>query len=433
MTETRFLTAYQAPQIPSKWDVIPIHNSDRASFKRCRRYWDWNSPARSNLTLRADVHGINIPMWFGTGIHFALEQYYTPGLSRDPVEAWKTWFDIQWRGGVVGKEWLSRVYDLKPRPVPPNTPEYLMQFGDTQTDFDKMDLWNVRGLEDIIPDPDHDVFDEHFILGIEMMEFYKTHSEANDNFTVLVAEHDFSIPIWDYDNNCILKAVDMRLDSPNIGNELEVHSRGRCDALKVDNNSGKFGIIDYKTAAKIDEDYFLKLDTDEQCTSYLHAIEVESKYYDLPYKNEPIEEVLYVALRKAYPKQPTKLQNGMFSVDRTNESTTYPILMDWIRRNMPGVPLNEKQQGYVNYLRDVGDEQFIIRRPVRRNRHQIANAGKRLYLESLDMLDSPRIYPNLTNDFKCLGCQFRAPCLAKEDGGDWQMLIKENYSKNKDR
>src|SRR4051812_15501123 len=113
---TATTTLYKTPDIPSKWDIIPIHNSDRGSFKRCRRYWHWNSPSQANLNLRADIHGVNTNFWFGTGIHWALEQYYNPILSRDPVEAWKTWFDIQWRGGIVGSEWLSRVYDLKPRP-----------------------------------------------------------------------------------------------------------------------------------------------------------------------------------------------------------------------------------------------------------------------------------------------------------------------------
>jgi hypothetical protein len=107
---------WRPPEIPSKFDVVPLHNSDRGSFLRCRRYWDWSSPARNNLPLRADIHGINPNLWFGTGIHWALEQYYQPGLRRDPVEAWTTWFDIQWRGGTVTEEWLDRVYDLNPRP-----------------------------------------------------------------------------------------------------------------------------------------------------------------------------------------------------------------------------------------------------------------------------------------------------------------------------
>lgn len=420
--------AFVPPVIPSKWEVIPIHNSDRGNFKRCRRYWDWNSPARHNLNLRADTHGINSNLWFGTGIHWALEQHYTPGLSRDPVEAWKTWYDIQWRGGVVTADWLDKVYDLKPKP-----------HGDTGYGSASIaPLWIVRGLEDILPDSQiaDGEFDELYELGVQMMMFYKDYAAKYDDFTVVLTEHDFSVPIWDYENNRILMATDIRTESPNYGQVLEVHARGRVDNVffRADSSgNSRYGIIDYKTAGKIDEQYFEKLESDEQCTTYLWALEVESNYYNLPYKGQPIEEVIYVALRKAFPKPPTMLQNGLFSVDRTNESTTYEMLMDYIKHFLPGVTFTEKQKNYIDYLKNVGDEQFVIRKAVRRNRHQIANAGERLYLEALDMLGSPRIYPNISNDYNCLRCQFRAPCLAREDGGDWQQLIRDNYTSARDR
>lgn len=408
---------YTAPEIPSKWDVIPIHNSDRGSFKRCRRYWNWNSPARSNLVIRADVLGINTDLWFGTGIHYALQNYYTPGLQRDPVESFKTWFDVQYRGGVVTEDWLPLVYDLNPQPHAP-------------TD----NLYIVRGLEDILPDPDDSEFDMLFELGINMMSFYKEYAEKNDDFTILVAEHDFSVPIWDYKNDRILRMVDLREESPNYGKELEVHARGRTDAVGIRHDNEHLEILDHKTAAKIEENYFEKLETDEQCTSYLYAIEVEANYYDLPYRGTKVEEVLYNTLRKAYPKPPTEVRGGMFSVDRTKESCTYEMLMEWIAKNIPGVALNEKQQAYVDWLKDVGDEQFIIRKEVRRNRHQIANAGFRMYQEAMDMLNPDiEIYPNITNDWLCMKCQFRAPCLAMEDGSDWEQMIRDNYTSNKDR
>src|SRR5215472_7537741 len=103
-------------------------------------------------------------------------------------------------------------------------------------------LYMVRGLEDILPDPDGYVFDELYNLGVAMMEGYKLIAAKNDGFEVLVAEHDFSIPIWDYENDCILKAVDLREQSPNYGNVLEVHNRGRMDAIYVKPN-GKIGIL----------------------------------------------------------------------------------------------------------------------------------------------------------------------------------------------
>jgi len=412
--------------IPDKYDVIPIHNSDRGSFKRCRQYWYWNSPARTNLNLRADVHGISLPLWFGTGIHYALEQNYNPGIRRDPVEAWKTWFDVQWRGGIVTEEWLPLVYDLKPKPSPQAN----------------IASWQVRGLEDILPDPDHNQFDELFELGIEMMTFYKRYAEVNDDFDVVLAEHTFSIPVWDYKNDCTLTAVDIREDSPNYGKKLEVHARGRIDALKRRVGTEKLGIIDHKTTAKIEENLPVILETDEQCTSYLYALEVEAHYYDLPHKGEPMEEVLYNVLRKAYPKPPTILKDGYhFSINRTEESTTYEMLMDYLssfgetqQAMLWPRGLSEKEQAYVDYLRDVGDDQFIVRYPTRRNTAQLANAGYRLYLETMDMLDPDvRIYPNMRNDWKCLNCQFRAPCIAKMTGDDYEQLIADNYTTARDR
>lgn len=424
-------------EIPSKWDIIPIHSSDRSNFRRCRRYWDWSSPSRTNLTVRADIHGINMPMFFGTGIHYALEQYYQPGLKRDPVEAFKTWWDIQWRGGHVTEDWLDKVHDLKPKPVAwngeveadsgPITAEY------TRGGMVEPTLYQVRGLEDILPDPDHELWDEHKDLGIGMMTYYKEYADRKDDFEVLVSEHGFSVPIWDFDNGTILKRVDLREDSPNYGNELEVHARGRMDMIKQKPN-GKISLQDHKTAGRWGEEELLKLETDEQCTHYLWAAEIEATYYGLPHAGIPLEELTYNVLRKAYPKPPTELKNGMFSVDRQNESTTYEILQSWIAKNLPGIPLSESQQNYVDYLRDIGDEAFIIRKPVRRNRHQLKNSGYRLYLETLDMLDpSLRIYPNLSNSFKCLNCAFRPPCIASEDGGDWEQLIKDNYTTNKNR
>jgi len=416
-------TTWHAPEIPSKWDIVPIHNSDRASFKRCRRYFDWTSPARNNLSLRADTHGVNTDLWFGTGIHYALENYYNPILRRDPVESWRTWYNYQWRGGLVDSSWLDKVYDLNPR----------LHLHDPGDGFSEQ-MYIVRGLEDIIPDADSDEFDRLYELGVQMMGAYKVWAPPRDGFEILMVEHDFSIPIWDYENECILKAVDLREQSPNYGKTLEVHSRGRMDVV-WEKPSGKLGIMDHKTSSRIDEDFFEKLETDEQVTSYMHAAEVEAKYYNLPYAGEAMEECIYNVLRKVYPREPTMVRGGLFSVNRNEESPTYEMLMAFIEENGIDVEsLDEKHKNYIAYVRDVGDDQFFIRKLVRRNRHQLANAGYRLYLEALDMLDPElRIYPNLRNDYQCLRCAFRAPCLAKEDGGDFEQLIRDNYTRTRDR
>ena len=184
MTVTDGNTAlWVPPEIPSKWDIIPIHNSDRAAFKRCRRYWHWSSPAHHNLTLRADVYGVNPNFFFGNGIHYALENMYQPGIKRDPIESFTEWFDIQWRGGEVTYDWLSRVYDLKPIYVRAITdPNFKPHDNIAEQDIA---VYKVRGLEDILPDPDHDEWLEYRVLGIEMLKNYKRYAAIHDDFEVL--------------------------------------------------------------------------------------------------------------------------------------------------------------------------------------------------------------------------------------------------------
>jgi hypothetical protein len=427
---------WRAPEIPSKFDIIPVHNSDRGTFKDCRRKWDWSSPARHNLSVRADVAGVYIPFFLGNGIHYALENFYTPSLRRDPVEAYRTWFHVQLYGGTVTQDWLARTYDLAPKPSTPLVPKHNSKvLLDDVREF-KLDVWEVRGLKEMLPEPDVEEIEELLDLGINMLTAYKEYAARVDDFDVVVTEHDFSVPIWDYENDCILKARDTREQSPNYGKLLEVHSRGRMDAIYTKPN-GKIGVIDHKTAETMDdsETLSLKLETDEQVTTYLWAAEVEASYYDLPHKGQPMEELVYNVMRKAYPKPPTIVRGGLFSVDRKNESTTYELVKEFMdNAGISYMELSEKHQNYVDWLREIGDEQFFQRKLVRRNRHQLQNAGKRIYLEALDMLDpNLRIYPNLRKSWECIKCPFRPPCMAIETGEDANYLISENYSRTKDR
>ena len=87
----------QAPPVPSKYDVIPIHASDAATFKRCRRRWEWSSPMNMNLTGKVSQMGVVWPLKFGTGIHYGLVTILRSRFQRDPVEAFISWCEIVWR------------------------------------------------------------------------------------------------------------------------------------------------------------------------------------------------------------------------------------------------------------------------------------------------------------------------------------------------
>jgi hypothetical protein len=406
-----------APAIPSKYDIIPIHASDAATFKRCRRRWEWSSPMRMNLTGSVSQLGVYMPLTFGSWIHYALAQYYDPHFQRDPVEAFVSAFDIGWHGGTVHNEAdLELSYDPEPRKM----------LSDLQSGV----MWKVRGLWELLPEPlDEDMFEEHKDLGIEMLTFYKEYARKNDNFRVIAAEHTFSVPILDPSTGEVLRAID-----PRDGIEKEVHARGTQDAIIQMLDSLLYGILEHKSAVDIGEGYFDKLDKDEQCTRYLWAGQREAQDHGLAYTK--LSFVLYNAIRKSYPRPPTELKNGLFSINRTEESTTIELLEKFIQEKGIGIVIanDEKRQAYMNWVREKGDEQFIERRLVTRNQYEIQSCAERVFMEASDMLDPTlRIYPNPTGDWACLRCTFRGPCIAKDDGSDWQTMLKDNYALNRGR
>lgn len=408
---------YTAPVIPSKWDIIPIHTSDIASFLRCRRYWDWSSPTRNNLRHRVSMFGINMNLWYGSGIHYALECHYNPVLKRDPVEAFQTWFDIQWNGGEVTQDWLERCYDPDPRELVP------------VTDIEAMNhpMYRIQGLQDLHPDPDESEFMKFRELGIGMMTYYRDYyAPKYDDFQIIAAETKFSIPLG-------FEALDSREDSPNYNKLLEVHARGQRDAIVQSLVTNRYGIYDHKTAAKIDEDYFLKLEKDPQLSNYCWASTKEAEMHDLPWKN--IDFAVCNALRKNYPKPPTMTTRGLPSLDRANEGTTAELFVEFIRENnlQVWVDSNEKAQSYYNYLVSDADKLFVQRDVVYRNPYEVQSTHDQIVAIATEMVSRPSIYPNPTGAKSCTKCQFRAPCIAVDDGSDWKMMLVDGYEVNRGR
>lgn len=421
---------------PTKWDIIPIHASDRAAFKYCRRQWGWSSPSRSNLMPRAAVYGIREPLWFGTGIHYALERYYASGGKELPTHVWETWFDLEWNGGIVKSDAdVGKFIDRNPQRI-----------GDG--------LWKIDGLRDILPMADEEHFAKVRDLGSGMMSFYYKWSQENDNFEVVSTEHDFSIPIfhpgtkdplyWE-DRRRMPEGWEPNYELENIYGPLmkdgfagkpllkQVHARGRMDMIKYEPESKQFGIQDYKTAKVLDEDYFRHLELDEQCTTYLWAGEVEAEMHGLEYTK--LDFITYMGLFKGYPKPPTITTRNLPSINRKDESTTAALFEDTIRKL--GIQMiferDQKMQSYYTWLLELGDKRFIWPKDATRNKFQKANMGIRVFYETVDMLNDPRLYPSPKKEIGCLNCAFRVPCIAAESGGDYKAIIEDGYVANWDR
>ena len=205
------------------------------------------------------------------------------------------------------------------------------------------------------------------------------------------------------------------------------------DLILQDNETGRYGIKDYKTASTIGEDYFRHLDLDEQCTTYLTLGEVEAIIHDLPYKK--LEFIEYEALLKGYPKPPTITSKGMPSIDRQKETTTAAMFAEAVDKLGIRVIFEKdpKMQSYYEWLMETEDTRFINRVPKWRNTHQRVNARIRLYYEALDMLGDPVPYPNPRKDYGCLNCVFRTACLQAEDGSDYLSTLEAGFESNFDR
>lgn len=71
-------------------ETVMLRTSERNLFKQCQ--WKW---AREYLDRLKPKQQDSVALWFGTGIHLALEHYYITGTKRgaDPVETWNNYVD----------------------------------------------------------------------------------------------------------------------------------------------------------------------------------------------------------------------------------------------------------------------------------------------------------------------------------------------------
>jgi len=74
--------------LPAKY--ISLHTTDRNAFRCCRRRWNFQSALKQNLTMKGEL---SPNLWFGTGFHFALEDYHGYNRFGNPAKALKAYVD----------------------------------------------------------------------------------------------------------------------------------------------------------------------------------------------------------------------------------------------------------------------------------------------------------------------------------------------------
>lgn len=181
-----------------------------------------------------------------------------------------------------------------------------------------------------------------------------------------------------------------------------VYYQGRIDLIIEDIETGKYWIVDHKTAAQFGSTKWFDMDT--QTRSYCWAIK---KMLGID-----VEGVMFNRLRKKVPSQPTVLKSGELS--RSMSQSTTPALY---RAAAARLGLNIGTPEYVNFLSRFEGQVFNDRPATVLGPDTLEQTERAILFETIDMLGDPLIYPN-PGMFNCSSCQFYAPCQAEHDGQD---------------
>lgn len=354
-------------------NIIEIHTSDRGTYKRCRRRFGWGSTLRDNLVR---IGPDQKAFFTGTGVHFALEDYWGYRRFAHPALAFAAYYDAQ----------------------------------------KKEDL------------PDE--ADEALELATGMLMYYADDwlHEHPEPFVTLVVdgkpqvEVEIAVDLTDLlfaaaypDNDWLHQAL------ASYGADA-VHYVITLDRAVIDRHDRIYG-LDYKTAATFDE---LNLQTNPQAGSYDWA-------GSLFYANTgyTFDGMIWQQHRKLVPVPPKWVNEGKknagFSM-AVDQATTYRLYRRAVFEKYGSVP--SKYHDFLGMLGNMQDDfgdRFVRRDTLRRNQYQREVEQGKIIAEVLEMLDPELpLYPNPTKECSW-DCAFKVPCLAMDDGSDFQSILNTEY------
>lgn len=230
-----------APRLVLDEHELPIlRTSSRLSFRRCPQQWEWGI----NQGLEPMHQGLGA-LWFGTGIHIALAEWYLPGKKRGthPAKTWQKYCQDEYNWVRTG-EW--------------GTPEE--------------EFVNARDL------------------GTAMMENYVDHWGRDRSWRVIQPE----------------RTALVRVPHPLIRGQYIVTYALTADLVYFDENDGIIKLGEHKTAAQIVTRH---LTLDDQAGAYPPFMTIILRNEGLLKPNERIEEITYNFMRKALKAEDDRPKN----------------------------------------------------------------------------------------------------------------------------
>lgn len=357
--------------LPDGRKAIIIRTSDRINFKKCRRAWSWSSHLKENLGPKH----LAAPLWFGSAIHYALEDFHGYKHFETAADAFRAYCI------ATSKQ-------------------------------------HLRELPDDAP--------QHFELGTQMMDYYEngwlrtrkadqTYWEV-DPLTgeeIPQVEVNFEIPI-PLEQFPMLEAL-----AQAHGADCVLY-RGTIDRVAID-EYGRLWCVEYKTAKRAEHMHY---QTDPQVTTYVWAMRHI-------YPNHEIAGVVYQQFVKNKPEQPRILSSGLFSTASnlvTSANLYEPALVAMY--GSVGLAPKKNRDFLVELMQkeDEDNDKFIQRVYIERSEYTCEAEAQKILLELEDMLDPDLpLYPNPTRDCSRM-CSFLGACTAFDDGSDWQAILDDRFA-----
>lgn len=347
--------------------AIIIRTSDRIQFKKCRRAWSWGSHLKGNW----GPSNLASPLWFGSAIHYALEDYHGHNRFESPADAFRAYCI------ATSKQHL--------RDLP----------------YDAMEL---------------------FRLGTAMMDYYTTHwlrhRKADKTFWldgIPQVEVDFEIEIP-------LEEYPLLRDLCHLHDADCVLYRGTIDRVAID-EYGRLWVVEYKTAKIAEHMHYL---TDPQVTSYVWAAKHVYKKYGYE-----VAGVKYIQFIKKMPEPPKILASGKISTAQNlvTSATLYRDALERMYGDVTKAP--EANQEFLTNIMISEDEhrdRYIQRVDVERNDHMCQMEAQKILLELEDILNpNLPLYPSPVRECSRM-CSFIAPCVSFDDGSDWEYNLTHRFA-----
>lgn len=366
-----------------------IHNSERRSFRSCRRRHNW-AYVEGYVPIEPEDR-----LDFGVAFHCGMQVFYNPAT-------WDTTDADEKVAGAIQAFLLECERQRK---------RYL----------------ETHRLNDLPIEMESD-FEDKLDLGTGMLTYHAkyVHPKFDNWFRPVAVEIPFEVPLQDPDRPAYLLHC---TNSPHCGqnhsndpddpDSIAVYS-GRVDALCQDIVDGDYYVFDWKSAGTISKnDEFLELD--DQVAGYSWALRV--------ILNLNISGFIYAETRKDFPRPPRllkRMQKGcQFSTSKV-QATSLEVFEPYVAKHDPEAYLNGCYDEYIEFLRSAETLIFSQRFTVIKSEEELDSIGISIAEEAADMIGNPRRYPNKSR-FHCTMCKYRQPCIGMDRGEDISYLLEGDF------